>query len=174
MPSNNHEQVNEDFILNPEVTYESRDMSARAVVGFLMSLAIGGVILLVALWGIYKYLAGPYWTSQPDRAQYRAGASPPDVKFPEPRLQPDPVADLNKFRAREEEILNSYGWTDQADGKVHIPIEAAIDAVAKSGLPPRPAAPAQAAGQKGQPGATGAAGGINVKQGEGKLPQQKQ
>ena len=51
----------------------------------------------------------------------------PAVTMPMPRLQPDPVADLNKFRDREDEELNSYGWVDQQTGKIHIPIERAID-----------------------------------------------
>lgn len=184
MPSNNNEQVDGDLIRNPEVSYEPRDMNARAAVGFILSLAIAGVVVLIVLWGIYKYLAGPEYAGKQiappigtsSRQLQQEVGGDPALKFPQPRLQPDPVADLNKFRAREDEILNSYGWTDKAHGKVRIPIERAIDVVAKTGLPTRPANAAQPAGAKTPrpPGATGAAGGINVQPGEGKLPPPQQ
>lgn len=53
--------------------------------------------------------------------------------FPTPRLQYDDVYDLNLFRSSEDAWLNSTGRT--AQGTVHIPIEQAIDLIAKQGLP---------------------------------------
>jgi hypothetical protein len=157
-----------EHVQNPEVSFEPRDLSARGVIGFLIALAILGVILQVGLWGYYKYLAAGYLESRPvtnpigtSKKQLEMVGGDPAVMFPSPRLQPDPVADLNKFRVREEEELNSYGWTDQAAGKVHIPIERAIDIVAETGLPVRPGT--QAATPKPDP----AAGGVSVKGGAG-------
>jgi hypothetical protein len=160
-------------IRNPGVSYDLTDLSARAVIMFLVFLALGGIIISASMWGLYKYLASdrysPHPTTRPiaTRSQQLAEVGgDPAVKFPPPRLQPDPVADLNKFRAREEEILNSYGWVDRANGKVHIPIERAIDLVAQVGLPVRPSSPTASP----SPDARGATGSINVKQAEGKLP----
>jgi hypothetical protein len=51
----------------------------------------------------------------------------PAVSFPPPHVQPNPVADLNKFRVREEQQLNSYGWGDPAARRIHMPIHHAID-----------------------------------------------
>jgi hypothetical protein len=56
--------------------------------------------------------------------------------FPAPRLQPSPPIDLVKFKADESTRLNEYGWVDQKAGIAHIPIDRAIDIVAKKGLPP--------------------------------------
>ncbi len=83
------------------------------------------------------------------------------LRFPTPRLQPDPVADLNKFRAGEEEQLNTYGWVSQKDGVAHIPIERAIDTISSQGLPvqPPPALPPKAEFGSGNGTAAGAAGG---------------
>ena len=50
-------------------------------------------------------------------------------RFPKPALQADDVADMNRLRAEEDEILNSYGWVDQKDGRGHIPIDDAIKMV---------------------------------------------
>ena len=42
-----------------------------------------------------------------------------------------PVEELQgPARAREDEVLNSYGWEDQKAGLVHIPIDKAIEMLA--------------------------------------------
>lgn len=56
---------------------------------------------------------------------------------PEPRLQVDPHNELRQMRAAEEAVLNSYGWVDKDAGKVRIPIETAMEILAKKGLPAR-------------------------------------
>ena len=82
----------------------------------------------------------------------------PALLFPAPRLQPDPVADLDKFRAATEERLNTSGTG-------HIPIEQAIEAVAKNGLPvrPQPVLPPRARFGSGDGTPTGAGGGTEPK-----------
>src|SRR5262245_53933348 len=56
---------------------------------------------------------------------------------PEPRLQIDAHNELRQMRAAEEAALNSYGWVDRDSGKVRIPIERAMEILAKKGLPAR-------------------------------------
>ncbi|MFN0007842.1 MAG: hypothetical protein ACKVXR_08030 [Planctomycetota bacterium] len=56
---------------------------------------------------------------------------------PEPRLQANPAIDLDAFRARESDRLSTYGWVDRQAGVVHVPIERAMELVAKDGLPVR-------------------------------------
>ena len=46
------------------------------------------------------------------------------------------MADLH---AREDLLLNNYSWVDQAQGKVRIPIERAMELIAQRGLPVAPA-----------------------------------
>ncbi len=40
---------------------------------------------------------------------------------------------LRDLRAGEDTVLNSYGWVDQQKGIVHIPIDRAIEIMAKEG-----------------------------------------
>jgi len=54
--------------------------------------------------------------------------------FPQPRLQYDDTSDMKAMLAEEQEKLNSAG--KDASGNIHIPIDQALDAVAKGGLPP--------------------------------------
>ena len=124
-------------VRNPEVTYEAQDLSARAVVMFLIFLAVGGLMITGGMWGLYKYVAGDRFQPHPTAAASQAQLQAIVGRFPSPRLQADPLADMNALREQEEKILNSYGWTDQANGKVHIPIERAMDLIAATGLPVR-------------------------------------
>jgi hypothetical protein len=147
-------------IANPETMYERRDLSPRAILGFLIALAIAGVLMHLALWSMYKYVVGPSNISQAPKNPLVTSnrelrpMGDPTVTFPAPRLQPNEPADMNKFRGYEEELLNSYGWVNQQAGIVHIPIEKAMDIVAQSGLPTRPAPQTSTA-----PQASGAAAG---------------
>jgi hypothetical protein len=137
-------------VVNPETLYEQRDLSPRAIFGFLVALALAGILMHLALWSMYKYVTGmnltipaPSPAANPIMTSNRElrPMGDPAVTFPAPRLQPDPVADMNKFRAYEDEVLNTYGWVNHQTGTVHIPIEQAIDAVAQQGLPTRPELP---------------------------------
>ncbi|MBZ5523491.1 MAG: hypothetical protein LAP21_14755 [Acidobacteriia bacterium] len=54
--------------------------------------------------------------------------------FPQPRLQYDDASDMKAMLADEHDKLDSAG--KGADGNIHIPIDQAIDALARQGLPP--------------------------------------
>ena len=60
---------------------------------------------------------------------------------PEPRLQTNPRQDLSNLRAREDALLNSYGWVDKNTGVVRIPIERAMQLIVERGLPTRQVQP---------------------------------
>ncbi len=59
--------------------------------------------------------------------------------FPSPRLQRATTYDMVEFRKGEDAALSSYGWEDPKAGIARIPIDRAIDILAKNGLPkPKP------------------------------------
>jgi hypothetical protein len=126
-------------IRRTDVAYEVRDLNHEAVFYFFLALGIMIVFVYLAMWGMFKQLGGSQYaghaTTNPimtsDEELKDIGGDPAN-SFPMPHLQPDPIADLNKFRIREEQWLNTYGWVDQAQGKIHIPIETAIDLMAAS------------------------------------------
>lgn len=63
-------------------------------------------------------------------------------RYPAPGLQVNPQVDLQEYRSRSENDLNSYGWIDSARGVTKIPIESAMNLLLSRGLPVRPAGPA--------------------------------
>lgn len=131
---------------NPGINYESRDLGARGIVVFLIVLAISGVFIELLVWGMLRFYnkmtvennvpsAGTSKLYGEPYAQPLTG--PPALRFPKPALQVDDVADMNKLKAENEEILNSYSWVDKNNGVVRVPIQTAIDQVAQKGLPVR-------------------------------------
>jgi hypothetical protein len=56
---------------------------------------------------------------------------------PGTRLQVDAQNELRQMRAAEDAMLNSYGWVDKDAGIVRIPVDRAMEILAKKGLPAR-------------------------------------
>lgn len=137
--ANNSQPFDAECIRNADVAYESRDLSHQAVFYFFLSLGVVIFFVFLAMWGMFKQLGSseyvghrstnPIMTS--DEELKEIGGDPAN-SFPMPHLQPDPVADLNKFRIGEEQWLNTYGWMSQEQNIIHIPIEKAIDIMAAS------------------------------------------
>ena len=153
-----------DEVRHPETMYDRSDLSARGIGYFLIALAILIAVIHVITWGLWRYLSQEHLRPVPRNAAVvtpSAQAGPtgdPVQRFPAPQLQPDPVADLNKFREAVEERLNS-------SGPGHIPVEQAIDALAKKGLPlrPPPVLPPRAEFGSGDGTAAGSGGGTEPK-----------
>ncbi len=80
---------------------------------------------------------------------YRASVSPPplpyeahgDVQPPEPRLQRSPREDFKQYTERLNWEQQHYRWLDKQHGVVSIPIEQAIETLAKRGIPAATGAP---------------------------------
>lgn len=121
----------------PETMYDRSDLGARGIVYFMIALAITVLVIHLISWGVVRHFAASRVAPAPRNAavitpsSQASGKGNPALRFPAPQLQPDEVADLDKFRAATEAQLNT-------SGAGHIPIEQAIEAVAKKGLPVRP------------------------------------
>lgn len=59
--------------------------------------------------------------------------------YPQPRLQPSPPEDMQKFYAQEMRILEGTGWVNKRAGVVHIPIAQAMHEIAQQGIAGWPA-----------------------------------
>lgn len=133
--------------------YERRDIRAAGILYFLGGLALAGLILYFIANGIFAYLNKRFETEQPPVSPLVTNPTsdtrriPPQFKgdyekylkedFPAPQLEINERTELNDIRLREENTLSTYGWVDQKAGIVHIPIDRAMDLLAKQGLPVR-------------------------------------
>ena len=123
---------------NPEVRHEGTDVNVRAILGWGAGLLVAAVLIHFVVWLLFLYLSGRETTR--DAVDYPLAAGQATRVPPEPRLQTTPREDLRALRAREQEILSSYGWVDKPTGVVRIPIDEAMKLTLQRGLPARAAA----------------------------------
>ena len=117
------------------VGHEERDLWLRPIALAAAGLTVVVLLVFVAMQVLLTFYAGieSRRSAAPSPLAGAYGMKAP----PAPRLQTDPIVDLRELRARDEAQLSGYAWIDRDAGLVRIPIERAIDLVAKRGLPAR-------------------------------------
>jgi len=131
-----------------EEGFEQQDLTAKGIYAFLISLIVGGVLVYLVVLGLYKFMDARQRSRQPQLSPLVKAidtdtriVSPEEItKFPQPRLERNERVEINDFRLKEEQTLNSYGWVDEKAGVVRVPIERAMQLVAQRGLPTTPKA----------------------------------
>jgi len=108
--------------------YEHRDIAVRTI-----AVVAGALVVVTTLAQVATYLQlGQLWRA-------RQHELPPPVPVatalpaapPEPRLQTSPAFDLKTVREAEDAQLHGYAWVDRKAGVVHIPIERAMELLAR-------------------------------------------
>jgi hypothetical protein len=161
MPTHNeHEQDGHapEHEENPPIDaskgYEQSDVRPTGILVFLTALGV-----LVAVIGVVTYWLGGYfnghmakedgptskWAKTVDVRPLGNMASDPDMRkrmseltqgFPFPKVQADDgLQDMVDLHQREDLLLDHYSWVNQAQGKVRIPIDRAMELIAARGLP---------------------------------------
>ena len=115
---------------NPRIGHETTDVNVWAVGKFAIGLVIVCVVSIALLFGLLKFFQSREETSVADTVD-------PVKLFPEPQLQKTPILDLKAIHAEEDKLLNGYAWVDPKQGIVRIPVDRAIEVLAKCGLPTR-------------------------------------
>jgi len=142
--------------------HEEADFSLRGIILFAVILVLSAILTFVAAsglmtlfeWGEKKYIDKKPTPAQQVLNEQRSGeigvkkegVKPPsewyaravdekviDRTFAAPRLQYDDTAEMNSFLDLEKERLENSG--KYTDGRIHIPIDRAIDLLAQRGLP---------------------------------------
>lgn len=121
-----------------------RELNFRALIGFMVVIV---VITAAAFWGMWAMGIGlKARMAVSDPPAYPMTENADGLLPPLPRLQVESYADWAAMREAMQTQLSSYAWTDQAAGKVRIPIEEAMRRVAANGLPEFPTPPPVDAG----------------------------
>jgi hypothetical protein len=120
------------------VSYEKRDVKRAGVLWGGVAIVAVVAVAFALMWPLLGVLVeGERAASAPQHPLAgKLGRTAP----PQPTLQTSPRQDLLNQRAKEDAILESYAWVDEGQGLVRIPIERAMELVAKRGLPARPGA----------------------------------
>ena len=119
---------------DPHAGHETTDINVWAVGKFAIGLVIVCVVSLVLLFGLLKFFQSREETSVANTVE-------PTKLFPEPQLQKTEILDLKALHAEEDKLLNGYAWVDPKQGIVRIPVDRAIEVLAKRGLPSRSEVP---------------------------------
>ena len=120
---------------------EAPGVETKPIVGFGVALAVLTILALAMVAGLFLLLER--------RAERRDDVTAADAGVqlrertlpPGPLLQVRPERHWQEYRAAATAQLESYGWTDRAAGEVHIPIERAMDLIARRGVAPLANAP---------------------------------
>ncbi len=118
----------------PESQHEASDVSARPIFYFAIALVILIIFTVISMKGLFNFL---------DQEADRSDTQLSGVAFerptlpPLPRLESDPVAVRRQFFQNEKKIIESYGWVDQKQGIVRVPINRAMELLVERGLPVR-------------------------------------
>jgi hypothetical protein len=134
---------------NAEVSFERRDVNVFQITAFGIGLLISCMVVVFAMWALFAFLAhreDSANVAMPGKMAAERQYVPPEprlsgVVLEDGKISPHPVyprVELKEMLEDEDAILNNYGWVDPANGTVRIPIDQAIDMVAKKGLPSKP------------------------------------
>ena len=148
--------------IDTSLGYEPTDVRVSGVIVFLTALAIFVAVVGALSYGIGRAINehmakedGPTgkWSRTVDVRSLGNMPNSPELQnkmaqltqtFPTPRLQTDDGnQDVTDLHAREDLLLQNYSWADQGKGsprRVRIPIERAMQLIAKQGLPVAPPA----------------------------------
>ena len=110
------------------------ELNVPSVIWVTVGIAVVTALGFLVAWWLYHALIG--------KAEATAAVPPPVVAKerverrlpPGPLLQASPEEELIEMRREMEELLHGYGWVDEGQGIVHVPIDKAIDLVLEGGL----------------------------------------
>jgi hypothetical protein len=71
----------------------------------------------------------------PQSVRHVSPTAPPAFSAVAPILEVTPSQSLQRLRATNAQISNSYGWTDRDHGIVRIPVARAVESLLRKGIP---------------------------------------
>ena len=135
-----------------EITHEANRVQFGKIFGFTLALIVlAGVIHLVLAFVMQRF--------SKEEAKLQTQRPPLfalDVNVPRRTCKATPAADLARLKTESLDRLNTYGWVNREAGIAHIPIDRAMDILARSGLPkvaapPNPSPETKTFGSKSSP-----------------------
>ena len=120
----------------PGAQYEHTDIDVSIGYNFGVWLVVAFAMSLGIVYGVFWLFEGQNAANDVAVQQFPLAVGQ-DKEPAAPRLQTQPFKDIYLLRQGDHERLNSYGWSDKANGIVHIPIDHAIELTLKHGLPTR-------------------------------------
>jgi hypothetical protein len=125
--------------------FEREDLQPSGPLYFMVGLAVFGVVIYLAMYGLYNFLErsekarqAPLSPMATPQADTRTVTHEGIQTFPQPRLEENERTQLGPFIEEQERRLATYDWVNKEQGTVRIPIERAMELIVQRGLPVRP------------------------------------
>lgn len=113
--------------------HETSDADVKGIAWSAVGLTIGAVISMALMFMMLRFMI-----SHPAaEAPLSPVAIPQKLPADLPKLEVQPYEQITTMHAREDKLLNQYGWVDEKAGVVRIPVDRAMDLVLERGLPTR-------------------------------------
>jgi hypothetical protein len=127
-----------------------RDINYKGILWVVGGLLIAAVVIHLGIWYLLRSFEGREEARQAPLTPIRQAT--PQGDPPGPRLQTAPEEDMRALRAEEEALLGRAAWVDRQAGTVRVPIEIAIEMIAREGAGQAGEAAAPADGQPEEEG----------------------
>jgi hypothetical protein len=137
---------------DPQGQAEATDseLNVKAIVYVGVGTVVITIVSMILVWWLFQG-----FRKLEERQDPKPSALPEAAERqvpPSPRLEISPPENLKELREREATVLDAPAWIDQAQGKIRLPIDLALDVVARRGLgEAAPAEPAPAGGETAAP-----------------------
>lgn len=134
-----HGHHDHDGLYNEDVAHEDTDVNIRQLILYTAGLVVLSLISAGIVYGLFNLFERQAAKNDPVLSPQ---AIPAGQFPPEPRLVRNEPLILEKHRKTEAEVLEKYGWVNQAAGVARVPIDEAKKLLLLKGLPVRAGAPA--------------------------------
>ncbi|HMD17109.1 MAG TPA: hypothetical protein VKH18_10615 [Terriglobales bacterium] len=122
--------------------FEPEDLTPKGPFYFMAGLVLLGLVIYLIAFGIYRFLDSYQTAHQPavsplvtPEADTRTMTHEETQTFPQPRLEENERTQLRSFIEDQDQKLATYDWVDRDKGILRIPIDRAMELIAKRGLP---------------------------------------
>lgn len=140
-----------------EMGYDRRDLKIPLVKKYTIWITASCIVCFMASIPVYNYFTSPGgvsagigsgWKSVTGQSREPHQPSQSKIQPPNPLLQDNftTKVDIKELRKHEDDALGSFGWVDQNQGVVRIPIDKAMKMVAQKGVSTGQQVPAQSKG----------------------------
>ncbi len=143
----------------PAALATDAELDTKAIVYVGVGTVVVTLISMVLVWWLFQGFKKLEDAQDPKPSALPEAAE--RMVPPTPRLEISPPQNLKELREKEAAVLDAPAWVDQAAGKVRLPIDLALDVVARRGLgtaPPVEPVPGDVAAAPTTASATGATG----------------
>ncbi len=112
-----------------------REIDVKGIVWMGVGLLVTALVVHFLIWGLLRG-----FDKMDDRRDVPLtpieASSPQPADFPEPRLQTNDAKDLQDLHKQEDKLLSQAGWVNRQQGTVRVPVDVAIDVIARRGVEP--------------------------------------